>query len=280
MRNLNLRKRKYLSISVAILMFATSVAEAGIIVSTTNTETLAGLEMRDGDLVDYDVAANSATLFFNENLFSWNENIDAVHVLMNGNILLSTKDDAYLGGLSFRDGDIISYNPVSNISTLFFSEDLFRHNEDIDALYVRDDGRIILSTEGNASLGGISFKGGDLIEYNPSTDTASIFFSGDLFGHKENIDAFSIADDGDYLISTADSASLGGINFSDGDIIKYNPLTNSASIYFSQSLLHCNDEDIDAIHFASSQQIPEPATALLFAFAGTIVMFRNKKAAA
>ena len=39
------------------------------------------------------------------------EQIDALHVRNNGNILLSTDTSATLGGLTFLDGDIVEYNP-------------------------------------------------------------------------------------------------------------------------------------------------------------------------
>ena len=69
-------------------------------------------------------------------MFSASEEIDAVHVLDNGNIILSTVGAATLGGLSFSDGDLVEYNPTTDIATLYFDEGLFGNNADVDAVYV------------------------------------------------------------------------------------------------------------------------------------------------
>ena len=37
------------------------------------------LLFENGDLIDYDVSGDTSTLFFNENLFSASENIDAIY---------------------------------------------------------------------------------------------------------------------------------------------------------------------------------------------------------
>ena len=81
-----------------------------MVLSTIDGATLGGVTFRDGDLVRYDDVTDTATLIFDEDGFSANENIDALHVLANGNILLSTVNDATLGGLTFRDGDIVEYD--------------------------------------------------------------------------------------------------------------------------------------------------------------------------
>ena len=113
----------------------------------------------DGDLVESD-PFDSATLFFDEDLFSDDEDIDAVHVLANGNIVLSTKGSATLGGLSFQDQDLVIYNPsgvsVGGIaagtaqllvdgSNLIVNESDV--DEDIDAVHVLDNGNIVFSTK-------------------------------------------------------------------------------------------------------------------------------------
>ena len=57
-----------------------------------------------------------------------------------------------------------------------------RRAEDIDAVHVFPDGTILLSTIGGATLGGISFSGGDLVLYDPALGTASLYFDQGLFG--------------------------------------------------------------------------------------------------
>ena len=154
----------------------TGIVHADVVtLSTRETETLGGIAFEDGSLVDYDTVADTATLRFNENKFDGNGDIDAVHVLDNGHYILSTDSGATLGGLTFRDGDLIDYNPIADTATLFFNEDLFAANEDIDAVHVLDNSHIILSTSTSASLGGTLLDPGDLVDYDPVAGTASLF---------------------------------------------------------------------------------------------------------
>jgi hypothetical protein len=129
-------------------------------------------------------------------LFSDDENIDALHILDNGHIILSTDGNATLGGLSFEEGDLVDYNPLTGTASLYFDGDLFSDDENIDAVHILDNGHIILSTEGNASLGGLSFNDEDLVEYDPVAGTASLYFDGsahDLSGN-DDIDAVHLTD--------------------------------------------------------------------------------------
>ena len=153
-----------------------SLAGSQTIILATDTEaTLGGLTFGDDDLVDYDPVADTATLYFEgDPLFGtmW-EDIDAVHVLSNGHIILSTDADATLGGLSFGDDDLVDYDPVADTATLYFDGGALFSNldEDIDAVHVLSNGHIILSTKGSATLGGLSVGDDDLVDYDPVSDT-------------------------------------------------------------------------------------------------------------
>ncbi len=162
-----------------------------VLLSTDGDVTLGGLTFGDDDIVEYDPVTGTASLFFDGGSLFGNdfENIDAVHVLPNGNLVISTTNSTALGGLGFEDGDLAEYNPVTDTATLFFDEDLFSGNEDIDAVHVLPNGNIVLSTADGATLGGLTFKDGDLAEYNPSTGIASLFFDEDLFSGAANINA-------------------------------------------------------------------------------------------
>jgi hypothetical protein len=128
-------------------------------------------------------------LYFDQGLFSQSENIDAAYILGGGNIILSTVDAATLGGLSFVEGDLVEYNPTTDTATLYFDVDLFTYSENIDAVHVLSNGNIVLSTTDAATLGGLSFGAGDLAEYNPTTDVATLYFDESNFTSAANIDA-------------------------------------------------------------------------------------------
>ena len=253
-------------------MVFVSPANATIILSTDSTETLGGLTFSDGDLAEYNPSTDTATLFFNENSFAGDEEIDAVHVLSNGNIILSTAGEATLGGLSFDAGDLIEYNPTTDVGTLYFDESLFGSNEDIDAVHILNNGNIILSTIDGATLGGLTFGGGDLAEYNPTTDVATLFFDGSLFDGSENIDAVHILDNGNIILSTEGAATLDGLTFANGSLAEYNPTTDVATLYFSEGLFS-NNTDVDAVYVTT---LPEPATIAILGLGCLVLVCRKR----
>ena len=255
------------------MVFA-SPANATIILSTDFSETLGGLSFNSDDLAEYDSTSDTATLYFDGTLFGGNENIDAAHVLANGNIILSVeKDGTTLGGLTFGNGDLIEYNPTTDVGTLYFDESLFGSNEDIDAVNILDNGNIILSTIDGATLGGLTFGGGDLAEYNPTTNVATLFFDGSLFDGAENIDAVHILDNGNIILSTAGGATLDGLTFANGSLAEYNPTTDVATLYFSEALFS-NNANIDAVYVTT---VPEPATIALLGLGSLIFIGRKRK---
>lgn len=246
--------------ALSILLASPASATTTILSVDVTTETLGGLTFRDGDLAEYNPSTDTATLYFNEDLFTGDVEIDALHVLANGNIILSTADVATLGGLTFEDGDLIEYNPTTDTATLFFNENLFIGDENIDAVHLLDSGNIILSIhENNGRLGGLNFGYGDLIEYNPTTNVATMFLDGSLFSSNADIDAAYVLANDNIILSTVDAATLGGLSFTDGDLVEYNPTTDVATLYFSESLFSDN-ADVDAVYVTT---LPEPATIAL-----------------
>jgi hypothetical protein len=265
-------RRLYLLIFVVFLSVTVDIygSTCDIILSTSKKASLGGLSFRNGDLAKYDPVADTASLFPSESLFSRNVDIDAVSLLANGNIILSTKSSATLGGLRFRDGDLVEYNPNTRTASLFFSESLFSRNVDIDAVDILANGNIILSTARRVSLGGLYFKDGDLVEYDPIARTASLFFSESRFSHHEDIDAVDVLPDGTILLSTKSRAKLGGLSFQKNDLVRYNPQTDMATLYPIDSYFQtCGN--IDAVEI-----IPEPSTLLLLG-SGAVIGIRKLK---
>ena len=160
-------------------------ANGHLVLSPENESTIGDLTFMDSDLIEYDPVLGTATMVFDgSELFGSGdaENISAVSILDNGHIVLSTTTDATLAGLSFECQDLVEYDPVAGTATLFFDgSELFSLTENIDAAHVLPNGNIILSTETGAKLGGLTFRDGDLVEYDPIADTAVLIFNEDWF---------------------------------------------------------------------------------------------------
>lgn len=259
--------KKFIVILMAIALSWGMVerAAAYIYLSTTTEATLGGLTFQPEDVARYDPGTNTASLFFDGSAFSLNEDIVAVSVRDNGNIVLATEAGATLGGLTFGADDLVEYNPNTNTASLYFDgSSIFALNEDIDAASVLPNGNLILSTESLAAIGAFSFEDGDLVEYDFNTKTATLFFSETLFSLSEDIDAVSVLSNGNIVLSTLSAATLGGLTFDEDDLAEYNPITGIATLYFDGANFSTG-ENIDAV----SVVVPIPGAVWLL-FSGLV----------
>ncbi len=168
-------------------------------------------------------------------------------------VSISTVGNARLGGLSFGDDDLVAYDPASDTASLVFDggSSFSNTREDINAYHLLPDGRMVLSTVGNARLGGLSFGDDDLVLYDPSSDAASLLFDGgrSFSSTREDIDAAYLLPDGRIILSTVGDATLGGLSFGDDDLVAYDPVTDTASLFFDGGASFSNNfEDINALH--------------------------------
>ncbi|MDJ0868954.1 MAG: serine protease [Myxococcota bacterium] len=105
------------------------------------------------------------------------EDIDAFHVMPDGSVVFSTSTDVTqgFGGLAIiRNGDLVLWDGVE--ATLLFSEMVGFGSpyNNIDAFSMLPNGNWLLSTDLSATLGGLSFQNGDIVEYDPDADVATL----------------------------------------------------------------------------------------------------------
>ena len=277
------------ALCLLLVLSALDTAQATTLyLSTNTTATLGGLTFADKDVVALDLGTGIATSFFKATdatpaLTSSpkDTDIDALHLLPNGHIVLSvTHYASSIAGLSFNDDDLIDYDPVANTAvkifdgTTMFPDTAF--DEDINAAFIRGNGNIVFSTNNSNTIGGLNFRDKDIVEYNPVTDTASLLFNGDIISATGNydtdVDAVHLLGDGSILFSTRTPGSFvgghgGNLAFDDGDVVRYDPATDSASLFFHDADFVSANYDINAIYVAT----PEPGTAALLALALALV---------
>lgn len=173
------------------------VSETEILLSFASTVNISGL----GDVSSSDVVLFTATslgsttegsfsMFFDGSQVGLNPsastNVDAIELLENGNLLISTAGDFTLsiddGGestvLNVRDEDLLEFTPdsvgavTSGTWSVFLDGsdvDLTFGSEDIDAVSVGADGRIFLSTFGSFFVSGFGGDNEDVFEFVPAT---------------------------------------------------------------------------------------------------------------
>ena len=169
----------------------------GTVILSTSAPSQIGAEIfEDGDLVLYDPVTGGATLWLDDDTeFSTDVDIDAVHVLDDGRILFSVRNDTTLfPGMAqeafYLDGDVIEYDPQAGVSSLHLSESIFTWNvdengdevpdfadPDVDGVSMLPNGHLLLSIRSAARIGEDVFSDGEIIEYDTETGAASLHLS-------------------------------------------------------------------------------------------------------
>lgn len=223
-----------------------------------------------GDVVLYDPVAGTASLLLPSTVFNTDTLVDSLDVLDDGRIVLSTfQSNRTIGGITLRDGDVAVYDPLTNTAIVLFSEDLLRSGPDVDAVDVLDNGHLVFSVSRASRLGNLSFGDGDIVEYDPTTGTTTLLFSEDLFGGNEDVDGIWVSPDGSLYLSTASSATLGGLAFGANDVVRWDALTQTASLAFDGSLVPPGTRLI-SVYFEADEA---PAAALLTAGLAGLLLF-------
>lgn len=242
--------------------------------------TIAGVTFDPIDILQYDTATDTASLFFkgsNHFLPGFARPIDAFEILPDGTFYLSTtENNTRLHGMTsgFARNDVVHYDPVAKVATVVIrgSEHFTVRIEDLDVIDALPDGSFLLSTRGPTRWDGLAVDADDIFRYDPVSHGTSLFFSGDsifkIVGEPHvNIDAFDIMADGRYLLSVGREAETltNGIAVNDADLVVYDPATGSAGIFLDHDDFpewRGKHRDIWAV--SSLPVIPEPMSLALF----------------
>ena len=136
-------------------------------------------------------------------LTAGSEDVDAVELLANGHILVSTTGAVTVTGFTGEDKDLLEFTPTSlgaftagTFSLYFDGSDvgLTTSAEDIDAAAVGANGNIYLSSLNNFAVSGVSGADEDVFVFTPSslgdvtagTYSSTLYFDGSLFGLAAN----------------------------------------------------------------------------------------------
>jgi hypothetical protein len=259
--------RNSITLTVCVALLATAPASADLVMLTVADNldaAIGGLTgLQDIDVVQYNTNSDTATFVLQSTDFdSGSGDTNALHYMPNGNIVMSNLFNAQIAGVAYEDDDLIEYNPNTNTATLLFdgSTRFDSTAEDIDAIYVRENGNFVMSTIADAGLGGLNFTSGDIIEYNPNTDSSTLLVSeANLFDDGDgDVDAVHVLENGNLLISALnDTETVSGVSFADGDVFEYDPINDTATLYLSESVFTSTGLANDINGFTL---VPEPGT--------------------
>ncbi len=217
-----------------------------IYVSSSSGGTVASISFADEDILAYDSGSNSWSLFFDgSDVGLAGTNLDAFEQLPDDSILFSVgHDNVNLAGAGLvDDSDIVRFIPTSTGSTtagtmeLYFDASdvlLTASSEDVDALNLTTDGKIIISTIGNVSVG-FTATDEDLLIFTPTSlgsstsGTWALYFDGSDVGlgsgSEDVVGVWVDPLNGDLYLTTAGAFSVSGSIGDGADIFVCHPIT-------------------------------------------------------
>ena len=256
----------------------TNVCEGGVSVaiwmSFRNNTAVPGVgTVRDEDIVAYDEGTGTWSLIFDgSDVGLGSLEISGLAVLPSGDLLLSFTAAGTVGGIAVDDSDIVQFTPTSLGSTTAGSFSLYfdgsdvgltSNGEDVDAITLAADGRLIISTTGGFSGTGASGADEDLFIFTGTlgantSGTFALHFDGSDVAlnssSSEDIDGASLTSGGDLIFSTLGAFSVSGASGDDEDVAQFSGTFGSTtsgtfSLRLDLSALGINpSEDIGSLH--------------------------------
>jgi len=196
--------------------------------------------------------------------------IDAFYYVDASTILISFDKNITLDGLGdVKESDIVQFNATSLGDVTSGSWEMYLDGsdvgldspgEDIDAFFLRTDGSILLSINGNSTVPGASGKDEDIFLFTPtslgetSAGTWLLYFDGSDVGIGDDIDGIHQSAAGELFISTRNTTTFPGLTAYDEDIFICVPTSLGENtvcevqldLYFDGSLRGIAGHDIDS----------------------------------
>ena len=175
------------------------------------------------------------------------EDVDALARLGNGTLLLSletaVKNLPGIGAAKVAPADVISYNPNTGQYAWYFDGSdvgLTKSSENVDAIELLPDGRLLVSTTGAFKASGVNAADEDVVAFtgslgsNNTSGTWSLYLEGsDLSSGLADVDGLAFAPGGGGLgvlyLSADATVTLGGQSMAPGDIFTCAPTSLGAT---------------------------------------------------
>lgn len=227
-----------------------ALASSLLYVTSSDSGTAGGIAFNDEDILVYDLATQTWSLFFDGSDAGMSGDVDGFSLLPDGSLLLSFDAAFTLSSLgSVDDSDIIRFAPsslgsiTSGVAELYFDASdvgLSTSDEDIDMIGFAPDGRLLVSTVGAFSVPGVSGDDVDIIAFAPTQLGAttsgawSLYFNGSDVelspgGSEDVYGGWVDPVTGQIYLTTLGSFSVSGVSGGGGDIFICMPGTLGAT---------------------------------------------------
>jgi hypothetical protein len=242
--------------------------EIFLYLSFKKTATLpGGLTVANEDIVEFD-GTNFTLVFDGSDVGLASTNVDALAIIGTNEILLSFRAPETIPGITgtVQDTDIVKFtatqlgDTTSGTFEFFFRGSDFGLSptaEDIDAIDVHPDGRLIVSTIGNFDVPGLTGRDEDLLAFTPDTPgdysagTLAFYIDGsDVEIGREDVYGVALDPNGDIHLSVTNDFAVTGVSGDDEDVFTLMPTqtgSTSAGTYNSTLLFDGSQFALDAL---------------------------------
>ncbi len=234
--------------------------------SLSGSDTLSGVIVANEDIVAFD--GTNFSLYFDGSdvLGTTGFTLDAFTIMSPTEILMSFTSSGTVPGVSgtVADEDIVRFTATSlgattagTFSLYFDGSDVglaSSSDEDVDAIELLPDGRLLVSTVGAVGVTGVSGQDEDLLAFTPTSlgattaGTWAMYFDGSDVGlsssSDEDVDAVAVDASGKIYLSTIGNFSVTGRSGADEDVFVFTPTslggtttgTYSSTLFFDGSV--------------------------------------------
>lgn len=227
-------------------------------ISANGSQQIGGLPVADEDVVRFDGSA--FTMVFDGSDVGVSGELDAYSSLDPDSLLISLASSATLSGVgAVDDSDVVRFDATSfgattagTFSMYLDASDvgLSTDPEDLDAVELLPDGRILVSLLGTGSVSGITkVQDEDVLSFVPTSlgsvtaGSFAVYFDGSDVAlntaGSEDVDAVAVATDGRVMVSTLGAFTVAGASGTGDDVFACSPtsLGPATTCSFSSSLL-------------------------------------------
>ena len=188
--------------------------------------------------MEYNTGTGAWSMYFDGSDVGVTTDVNAFVLLSDGSILMSFNTTTSAGAAgSVDDSDVVKFIPTSTGTNTAGSFEMFfdgsdvgltSNGEDIDAMAVSTDGKLVFSTIGSFSVTGASGADEDMLIFTASSfgattsGTWEMFFDGSdvALNTNSNEDVWGayIADNGDVYLNTKSTFAVSGVSGDGADI--------------------------------------------------------------
>jgi hypothetical protein len=262
-----------LTSSPATVSITVNPAGPRLYLGSSTSGTAGGVAFADEDMLIKDMGSGTWSLYIDgSDVGLASTDVDSFELLADGSLLMSFDTDFSLSGFgTVDDSDILRFTPTSTGGTTagtwswyFDGSDvgLTTSDEDVDALALLPDGRLLISTVGNVSVSGASGVDEDLLAFTPTalgattSGTWALYFDGSDVGlsstSNEDVNGVWVDAAGKIYLTTIGNFGVTGVSGDGSDIFACTPgslgntTTCTWAMYWDGSVNGFSGEDTDS----------------------------------